>query len=91
MYLRDGEIYGVVSDHPSHASEIINLGPCAPSVLVGDVDQDGEIDIVDATQIQYALAGIITPDERAVRTADFNNDGSVTVDDVTDLQHALCQ
>ncbi|MBQ6386998.1 MAG: hypothetical protein IJH96_00050 [Ruminococcus sp.] len=91
MYVRDGEIYGVVSDHPSHASEIINLGPCAPSVLVGDVDQDGEIDIVDATQIQYALAGIITPDERAVRTADFNNDGSVTVDDVTDLQHALCQ
>ena len=55
---------------------------------VGDVDDDGEVTILDATLIQRKLASYTTPvfiDE----AADADTDGEITIIDVTAIQRSL--
>ena len=58
-------------------------------VLKGDVNGDGLINIVDATEIQKYLADICELDETAKKSADFNEDSTVNVVDATDIQKYL--
>ena len=59
------------------------------SALLGDVDGDGEVTIMDATYIQRVLAGIPIPFELDKRLADTDGDNDVTVLDATDIQRWL--
>ena len=58
-------------------------------VVKGDVNGDGLINIVDATEIQKYLADICELDETAKKSADFNEDSTVNVVDATDIQKYL--
>ena len=59
-----------------------------PSVRIGDVNMDGQVNITDVTAlINYLLSGNVTPfDEIA---ADVNEDYNITITDVTSLINIL--
>lgn len=54
--------------------------------LLGDVNGDGEITIVDATILQKYIVGQTTLDDETLNVADVNKDGAVTVLDATLIQ-----
>ena len=54
--------------------------------LLGDVNGDGKISVLDATLIQKYLAGLVTLSDTQKAAADVNNDGSVSVLDATLIQ-----
>lgn len=58
----------------------------AESKLLGDVDDDGEVSIADATIIQRHTVGIKTPVSVTSSVADIDGDRSVTVMDASHLQ-----
>lgn len=54
--------------------------------LLGDVNGDGEITIVDSTILQKYIVGLTTLDDETLNVADVNKDGAVTVVDATLIQ-----
>ncbi len=62
---------------------------CAKGTILGDVDADGKVSIIDATYIQRKLAGIPIPFTFAEDIADTDEDGNVTIIDVTFIQRWL--
>ena len=54
--------------------------------LLGDVNGDGKISVLDATLIQKYLAGLVTFSDTQKAAADVNGDGSVSVIDATLIQ-----
>ena len=63
--------------------------PVESEALLGDVDGDGEVTIMDATYIQRVVADIPIPFELNEQTADTDGDGEVTILDATDIQRWL--
>ncbi|MGN0452580.1 MAG: type I pullulanase [Ruminococcus sp.] len=63
----------------------------APSLLNGDVDGDGKVNIKDATYIQKGLANILTLTEEQRALADYDYSSDVNVKDVTMLQKHLAK
>ncbi len=63
--------------------------PEVPVRQLGDVDNDGEVSIMDVTAIQMHLAKLETLDEEALSYADVNGDGYVTILDGTEIQLLL--
>ena len=61
------------------------------SVLLGDANGDGYVNISDVTDIQRAVAEIETLDDLRKKAADVNSDGVVTIDDATFLQTYLAE
>jgi hypothetical protein len=60
----------------------------------GDLDDDGDLDIADATILQMYLSDfgnlpVDFSDPQILASADFNGDGAVNVRDVTAMQRAL--
>lgn len=53
---------------------------------LGDVNNDGAVNVTDATEIQKYSAGKITFDDDALNRADVNSDGKVNVSDATLIQ-----
>lgn len=60
-----------------------------PNYLLGDVDGDGEVSIIDATNIQRYLASIPITFELSEKVADTDEDGEVAIIDVTFIQRWL--
>ena len=58
---------------------------------MGDVEDDGILNIIDATQIQRKLADFISFDDFGNLKADFNHDGIININDVTAIQVAIAQ
>ena len=59
-----------------------------PSVLIGDVNMDGQVNITDVTTlINYLLSGNVTPFDEVA--ADVNEDNNITISDVTSLINLL--
>ena len=61
----------------------------AEGLLLGDVDGDGDVTILDATYIQRKLAGIPIPFEFNDTVADADKDKDVTILDATAIQRHL--
>ena len=61
------------------------------SVLLGDANGDGYVNISDVTDIQRAVAEMDTLDDLRKKAADINSDGVVTIDDATFLQTYLAE
>ena len=58
-----------------------------PDYLLGDVDGDGEMSIMDATEIQMIIAGLKEPAyENAILAADVDGDGEMSIMDATEIQ-----
>lgn len=60
-------------------------------LVYGDVNDDGEVAINDATYVRMYLAGDIELSTAKLARADANNDGKVDVEDVTRIQMYLVQ
>ena len=75
----------------NHCGEVLEAEdiPALRSMLLGDVDGDGEVTIVDATFIQRKLANIEIPFVLNETVADTDEDGDVTIVDVTFIQRWL--
>ena len=58
---------------------------------IGDVYVDNSISIMDATQVQLALASIIALDSTAKLLADADRDGDLSIMDATDIQCFVAQ
>lgn len=65
-----------------------STGPTTPSdtVLLGDANQDGSIDIKDATLVQKYAAELAVLVGKQLIAADVNEDGDINVKDVTIIQ-----
>lgn len=65
--------------------------------LVGDINNDGKIDVNDVTELQKHLAGHTKADDTPIITdsdlniADITNDGIIDLRDVTALQLSLSE
>ena len=57
----------------------------------GDVNNDGMIDIKDATEIQRYAAQFIELDSTALAAADVSGDGNVTIADATKIQRYIAK
>ena len=72
-------------------TEPLTTPPTEPStIMLGDVDGDGEVTIIDATCIQRKLASIPTA-KYFESAADTDGDGEVTIIDATAIQRHLVQ
>ena len=60
-----------------------------PLYILGDVDGDGEITIIDATSIQRFLAELPTPWAFIPEAADADGDNDITIVDATAIQRYL--
>lgn len=58
---------------------------------LGDVNLDGTINILDATEIQKSLAKIVTLNVEQETVADTNNDGIINILDATQIQKYLAK
>lgn len=59
----------------------------AAAVLLGDVNGDGEVDMIDATVIQRAVTRINEPyTQEQLMNADIDGDGGITIVDATFIQ-----
>ena len=68
---------------------VFSISAGAYEIKKGDVNNDGEISISDATKIQSVLAGIAEGGENFEIAADYNSDGVVSVIDVTEIQRYI--
>lgn len=57
------------------------ITPAEPEVMLGDVNGDGKIDIIDAGLIVQHVNKIRTLSEAQLAAADVNNDGAITIID----------
>ena len=56
------------------------------NIIIGDVDGDKEITIMDATQVQLHLAQLVELDESQSFAADTDKNGEISILDVTNIQ-----
>lgn len=59
------------------------------SELPGDVDMDGKILIMDATELQLWIASTKELNDQAILNGDLNRDGTADITDVTAIQRKL--
>lgn len=59
--------------------------------LIGDVDGDGKVTIIDATHIQRHIAQLATISEDRIICADTDKDGRITIIDATMIQRFIAQ
>lgn len=60
-----------------------------PALMMGDVNFDGKINIVDVTEIQKYSSGTESFTAEQLLIADYNNDGIVSILDATGIQKAM--
>lgn len=91
LRIDDNKVYAVVSENPNTEGTLVYLGECIKktSIIVGDVNGDGCISVVDATQIQKYCADIIEFSDEELIVADFDNNGTVNIMDATAIQKAI--
>lgn len=66
-----------------------NYSESDETILSGDVNNDGVINVVDATEIQKYLAGLVTFNDTQMKAADYNGDSNVSIIDATNIQKML--
>lgn len=65
--------------------------PSTESIVYGDVNGNGTVEILDATMLQRSLAQIITLDEGQLKRADVQGDGGVAIMDATLIQKKMAK
>lgn len=64
---------------------------CEYEQIMGDVNNDGKLNILDATLIQKYIAELDTFNDSQIKFSDINNDGQVNVHDVTYIQKKITE
>ena len=62
-----------------------------PQFILGDIDGDGDVSIMDATAIQLHVASIILIEEDVIPAADADRDGAISIMDATQIQLFVAQ
>lgn len=75
---------GKIEFSPKHLGKFVLY-----SDLTGDVNDDGVVNIVDATLIQRYSTKVMTFNQIELQVADYNNDGKINVKDCTAIQKSL--
>ncbi len=88
-YYYESGCYGTVKDG-TKADCIRQDHDHSADLIIGDVDGDGEISILDATEIQMVLAQL-KPSFKDISIADFDSDGEVSILDATAIQLELAK
>lgn len=83
-----GKLYGNDSARANSSGTLAELGGC---LMMGDVDGDGVLNVVDATMIQKTVADLAKFDATNTIKADFDRDGKITVNDVTAIQYEIAK
>ena len=86
----EGDTKGTFTDEPQTVTFVYT--DYVPEVFKapnGDINDDGEVDIVDVTMLQRFSAEIIELDEEHEKRGDYDMDGSTEITDVTVLQRWL--
>ena len=65
--------------------------PKNEKMLLGDIDGDGKVTIIDATYIQRHIAQLTTIPENRIACADTDKDGKVSIIDATMIQRFIAQ
>ena len=65
------------------------IGQNDENYQLGDVNLDGIVNIIDATEIQKHLVDLVVLNEKQLSVADVNKDGVVSILDSTDIQKIL--
>ena len=58
---------------------------------LGDVNGDGKISILDATEIQKYIAQLSSLKDEQLAVADVNGDGKISIIDATEIQKYIAQ
>ena len=92
----DGDLYAafIIGGEFGHVWSMtftLTAEKTAPSVTVGDVNNDGNINIFDVTAIQRHLAEMELLSGDGLKAADCTGDGKVSIDDATRLQMYLAE
>lgn len=86
---------GLITDDPTGGELAINniliSGTKGEFGILGDVDNDGFVSVMDATAIQRNIAQLIELDTAAKNRADVNKDGVIDVMDATDIQRFVAK
>ena len=82
------KLYGNDSAQANSSGTLAELGGC---LMMGDVDGDGLLNVVDATMIQKKVADLAKFDATNTIKADFDRDGKITVNDVTAIQYEIAK
>ncbi len=72
-------------------SIILDFSLTVRDIKLGDVNNDGEINVTDATEIQKYIAKYIDFNEEQTFAADVNSDGDVNVIDATEVQKYVAE
>ncbi len=74
----------------TNSYDIVVYGP-EKTALKGDVNGDGKVNIVDATDIQKYIVQMISLNEEQLKAADVTGDGKIDIKDVTLIQKYLVE
>ena len=73
-----------------NAIEIQNTEDCI-DINIGDIDSNGQIDIIDVVMLVSFILGDEDPNDSEFLLADFNFDGFLNILDVIDMVSAILQ
>ena len=104
FYMLDGynEATGAINGEQaksfgSHEDDYVefyyDFAPCEAldDVMLGDVDNDGKVSVMDATMIQRHIAQLATISDDRTTCADTDKDGKVSIMDATMIQRFIAQ
>lgn len=85
---RDGKFYGEIASTPNEDGEIteLALAEYEPVDVVGDADENGVVNLLDAIIVQKAVIQLIILDGQAKINADYDCDGKITLRDAVMIQ-----
>ena len=92
-----GRVFEVLTEQPTETTDVTQEVPTEteavtePQSVLGDVDGDGEVSVMDATQIQLHLASIQLIPEENLPAGDTDRDSELSVLDATQIQLFLAQ
>ncbi len=75
----------------SNEGEDSTLQPDEEMGMLGDVDLDGTLSVMDATFIQMITAEMVTPTQKQLALCDYDKDSTISVMDSTGLRLTLAQ
>ena len=61
----------------------------ARTLMMGDLDNDGELSIMDATRIQLIVAELMVPTEYMLMVGDYDGDSIFSILDASCIRHEL--
>ena len=88
MKINDGKVYGNDVKDPNYSGTLVEVCDC---LRMGDIEDNGILNVVDATKIQRYLAELEKFGAKELIKADYDHDGVISVIDATAIQFAIAQ